>query len=182
MAQVLIRYCDQHQAVDENIEGEQWKLTLQPPGEREVGFDVDLCPVCSKPLRDLIEHFDDIARKLKRPSGGASGKAQAADTAAAGDPEDSIPCPECVDYAAPNRSALGAHARARHHKTLSQLLGETPLFQCLVCEGKPTYSKGQGFAAHRRAAHKLSPNNPLIPGEVLADPEATSIPAPPKHR
>lgn len=172
MAQVLILYCDQHQTLDENVEAMAWELTITPPGEKAVGFDVDLCPDCSKPLRELIEHFDDIARKVK------PGKAPAANGQAA-EPDDAdvhrCPIGDC-GHPAPTRSALGAHARSTHGLTLSQLLGETPQFVCLVCEDKPTYSKGQGFAAHRRAAHKLSPNDPLIPGEVLDDPEATAIP------
>lgn len=173
MAQVLIRYCDQHQTADENVEGAQWELTITPPGEKTVGFDVDLCPDCSKPLRDLIEHFDDIARTLKRPAG----KAPAANGQAAELDDQDVhvcPFPDC-GHPAPTRSALGSHARLMHKMRLSQLLGEKPQFVCLVCDDRPPFAKGQGFAAHRRAAHSLGPDDPLIPGEVLADPEATSI-------
>lgn len=168
---MIVKFCDQHQQNDETVGGETWELTISPPSEKASAFEVDLCPDCSKPLRELMEHFDDIARTVK----GGPAKPAPAFNQPRGSGDAPMTCPVCGEEYR-NRSSLGAHGRTQHNKTLTELLGEKANYVCLTCEHKPTYGSGTGFSAHRRSAHGLSTNDPLLPGEVLADSEQTSLP------
>lgn len=176
MAQVLIRYCDQHQQNDENRSAEAWAMTITPPGEKIVGFEVDLCPDCSKPLRDLIEHFEEIARVIKNPL--KQGKAEGVTTASSdGGSGGAWQCPDC-EYNSDKKDALRSHGTRAHNKLWAELMGDTveAKYQCLRCEQARQFTSGTGFAAHRRQAHALTTDDPLLPGEVLADPTATTLP------
>lgn len=174
MATVIVRYCDQHMAAGEELPAEAWSLTVTPPGERANAFDVDLCPQCAQGLVDLIEHFEDIARKGSAPAASRSAGGRSAGSRPQEDTE--IECPICHKVSA-NRPALGAHARRSHGMSLSQVLGENLRYQCLRCdEPTPKFGSPVGFSAHRRQVHGISAGSPHLEGEDLQ----ASTPSSPK--
>lgn len=169
MATVIVRYCDQHMAAGEELPAEAWSLTVTPPGERVTAFDVDLCPQCAQGLVDLIEHFEDIARKGSAPAASRSAGSRSA-SRTQGDTDTEIECPICHKVSA-NRAALGAHARRAHKRSLSEILGENLRYQCLRCdEPAPKFGSPVGFSAHRRQVHGIPAGTPYLEGEDLRTP------------
>lgn len=161
---VVNAWCDPCFREGERVEAEEVTVALGHLGNMKPQVML-LCERHRKehydPLLTLLEEFGQASDKAK--------KAGSIPKAEGGDPGNS-PCPQC-GHVAPNRSALGHHARSAHQMTITELLDEPVRFICKHCPSGPGtgYGSGTGFSAHRRAAHGLTPDDPLKPGENLVD-------------
>lgn len=111
---------------------------------------IALCPSHRKalyePLRDLLEQMgqgDPSAPESSASSGTGKGRRAPNPTR----------CPQC-SHESPNRSALGAHARAMHKKTLGELEGTPLAFPCPECERG--FTRPQALGAHLYQTHGVA--------------------------
>lgn len=155
MAQRISIVCDQHAAREEDVPGATWTLAVGPPGGQVTTWEVDACPECAKPFRDLAKFLADLGRpatgKTRRGPGRPS------------EPDPSLPiedrtCPVC-GFVSVNRKAMRSHVRQAHESSLAEVEANggnvppppPPDYTCAEC-GK-TFSRSQSLGAHRSRAH-----------------------------
>jgi hypothetical protein len=160
--QVIVRVlCDPCLAAEVETDG----LELPPLKLAEISGKPRVITLCEVHRKEFYEPFLEILQELGQPvdeDGNASGprghyrprsRAVSPD-AAVGKPAvetpDGIACPSC-GHVSPNRSALSAHTRDQHGKTLAELEGKPLPYACQECGDKFESAKGRG--AHRFHVH-----------------------------
>lgn len=141
------RWCDHHLvAKDERVPGEEWTLSLTPPGERVATFVLDACGECAQPFRDLLAHLIEEGRPMKgtrRPVARSAPEA----TSASGT---EYACPSC-GHVVQTRQAIMRHVRSVHGVTLAELEGMPAPHACADCDR--TFTTPQGLGVHRKRIH-----------------------------
>jgi len=168
MSQRIVTLCDAHQAVEEDVPGVTWEVTISEPGQtRATTWQVDLCEGHGKTLADLavmlgaVGRVTDGPRRTRKPAAAReSTRTTAAAHTAPHEPPTAgngslvpVPCPVDGCEAVPrNRVALANHLRANHDgMTMARAYGRPEPYECPDCDFRS--ARPQGLGAHRSAAH-----------------------------